>query len=246
MTQKTGFTLIELLVVVAIIAVLAAMLLPALRTARDSAYAAQCMNNLKQIGTACLLYADDFNGTVVPPSYNYWTHSGVGDAWPVLLTGYLGGSTPAVPAYNPNSIKGIWRCETGIRSLTAQGVVWNGVTSAYSQNINLHGMNTAGGTPPFGEWGNYYSLGTGIPVRHGDSKYPSTTASHGCAAVQIVAGLPKVSYSVGSSTYLGTTLIGLWHHGKANLLFVDGHGQPMPLNEALKANNNHDVFGPIQ
>ena len=57
-----GFTLIELLVVIAIISILAAMLLPTLKNARDVAKRSACLNNLKQLGTSVFNYADYNNG----------------------------------------------------------------------------------------------------------------------------------------------------------------------------------------
>ena len=83
---KLNFTLIELLVVIAIIAILAAILMPALSSARERGRMAACTNNLKQIGLLFQNYADNNNDMPVP-GWNPWN-----SYWPLhlMMTGYFG------------------------------------------------------------------------------------------------------------------------------------------------------------
>ena len=65
MRRGEGFTLIELLVVIAIIAILMAILMPVLKRAREQGKRAVCLNNLKQLMLAWILYADNYDGALV-------------------------------------------------------------------------------------------------------------------------------------------------------------------------------------
>jgi len=77
-----GFTLIELLVVIAIIAILMAILMPALNRAKKQAKGVRCLSNLRQIGVAAHLYANDYDGKVPRDE----THG----YWPMLFMPFLG------------------------------------------------------------------------------------------------------------------------------------------------------------
>ena len=83
--SKRGFTLIELLVVIAIIGILAAMLLPALSSARERGRTIVCVGNLKQIGLAVIMYADDWDGYLPQASAPF----GAPLSWQDRLVPYL-------------------------------------------------------------------------------------------------------------------------------------------------------------
>jgi prepilin-type N-terminal cleavage/methylation domain-containing protein/prepilin-type processing-associated H-X9-DG protein len=100
--KPAGFTLIELLVVIAIIAILAGMLLPALSKAKETGKRIACVNHMRQLGLAAMMYADDHDGRF--PVRELGVDPG---AWPTtLLDGYKDLRLLVCPSDAPNPVSG--------------------------------------------------------------------------------------------------------------------------------------------
>jgi prepilin-type N-terminal cleavage/methylation domain-containing protein/prepilin-type processing-associated H-X9-DG protein len=137
-----GFTLIELLVAIGIIAVLIAILLPSLRKARRAAQTAQCLSNERQLMTACILYANEWRGTL---PFTGWGSAAVPnwlyDQGPGLKG--LADEVQGGQLWQYLHHEGIFRCPgdpgpwpaTRVQNLTSY--VLNGAASGFGSNGNV-------------------------------------------------------------------------------------------------------------
>jgi prepilin-type processing-associated H-X9-DG protein len=241
-TAAAAFTLVELLVVIGIIAVLIAVLLPTLQKAREQGNTVRCLSNLRQIGSAIVMYAGANKGFLVPGSHQQPGDAQERDDWSTILvnTKHLP-SPPQGPSINNigESSYGdsVFRCPSGLNNRTnlaglnptsqydARGAMFSRLLSTTSgvrvdKWYGINGWTTSNATD------NQKSF-----ARWAFTRIPSTAATH-------VQSLHKLT-DFRDSANLALVFDGfVWHqqqsfnvnarHGNfklTNLLMADGHAE---------------------
>jgi len=193
-----GFTLIELLVVVAIIAILAAMLLPALSQARERARSVTCMNNLKQLGIIMHMYTEDYNGYM-------WEAKMFTPGWTDLQPWFRFFWEVVGPKYTNSSIWGsasrLVCCPSRRDDRALYGMnawAWNWFGGAYGRKAHINKWPSK--LSVFLDARNFEEMGAGIHPANQNRCYPRAPSTPGYMSV------PDFR-----------------HTGFCNVLFLDGH-----------------------
>jgi len=226
-----GFTLIELLVVIAIIAILAAMLLPALASAKRKAQRAQCISNQRQLTFAWIVYSGDYDDKLVVNANNVAIGAGTKGWVQDVLTWDFPPSGPNTQNYDTllleNALLAPY-CAKAVAIYKCPGDVFPGVKGPRVRSISMNAqMNgDCGGDPGGPAVLNQYGGGQDYRIfrKQGDIISPATTwvfiDEH---PDSINDALFRVIMQTGTHQWTD------WpanHHGKSGVLsFADGHAE---------------------
>ena len=192
---EKSFTLIELLMVIAIIAILAGMLLPALNQARERARSISCVNNLKSLSHASIMYNNDYFDWCVPGDSHI--------AWFRLLTIFKGSRYSGL-GYIPQKI--LW-CPSDQKPST--------LYPTYGHNYMLMGLSAGHNQQPLQKMA-ALSTGKGNPVMYGDT--PPQAKSDSC---YLISGNSSIAaYQVSPTSYAPMSAR---HSRRANVVCYTGN-----------------------
>jgi prepilin-type processing-associated H-X9-DG protein/prepilin-type N-terminal cleavage/methylation domain-containing protein len=248
-SRNPAFTLVELLVVIAVIAILAAMLLPALNGAKASAYSTACKSKLRQMSLALKMYVAD-GGKY--PLVTYWTNQHLisGVEWLVLLGPYypIAWTNQAYhcPGYRgyittPYEIQSIITSYSYLGSYGYNGTGASFWASGSDSNLGLGGLFA----PPF-----YFAR----VIREAQVLVPSDMIAFGESLLYQAEVYPMATNLLWSGSdfltisipYLPAVKYPLRHGRNCNFVFADGHVEGIlpsrifnPTNSAARWNNDH-------
>lgn len=211
--RRSGFTVIELLVVVAVVAILAGLLFPVLVQAKGQAQRTRCLSNLKELGTACLMYVNDWQGSLPHPGGSYLIRW----AWDQDIHG-------GVDAYLKAKGMGdtVWRCP-GAQKPTFTGPPPTGEANSYGRSYCMNDYLRAFNYGPASGW---TSVPPGRPLhglKESQLQCPSRTIMLFETYQDPDSGY-MYAYRNGSMHFPGPGGLPMcMHGGRMEVLYCDGH-----------------------